>query len=138
MRFLPVTKSWRHALLIGFGIFLLSRVLTLKAFPIFNDETIYLQYCQRIHDDWQQNKFISMNGEFTDWKPPLMYWMAAPFIEWGNDPLVAGRAVAFLVSVAGFIGFYLFAKQLFGEREGVAAALLYVLCPPIFLHNDHR
>jgi 4-amino-4-deoxy-L-arabinose transferase-like glycosyltransferase len=136
MKFLPASKSWRNALLILFGLFLVSRALTLTAFPIFNDEGIYLQYAQRIHDDWQTNKFISMNGAFTDWKPPLMYWMAAPFIEWGHDPLIAGRAVAFLVSIAGFFGFYLFAKELFGEREGVLSALLYVLCPPVLFHNN--
>jgi 4-amino-4-deoxy-L-arabinose transferase-like glycosyltransferase len=131
----PAT-SGRNALLLLFGLFLLSRVLMLPAFPIFNDESIYLQYAQRIHDDWQKNKFISMNGEFTDWKPPLMYWMAAPFIEWGNDPLIAGRAVAFVVSIAGFFGFYLLARELFGQREGVISALLYVVCPSIFFHNN--
>lgn len=136
MRFLPVAKSWRNLLLILFGLFLLSRILTLRSFPIFNDEAIYLQYSQRIHDDWQKNKFISMNGEFTDWKPPLMYWMAAPVVGLGDDPLVAGRAVAFLMSLAGFVGFYLFARELFGEREGVISALLYVLCPPVLFHNN--
>ena len=136
MKFLPASKSWRNALLILFGVFCVSRLLTLTAFPIFNDEAIYLQYAQRIHDDWQKNKFISMQGEFTDWKPPLMYWMTAPFIEWGHDPLLAGRAVAFLVSIAGFFGFYLFAKELFGEREGVISALLYLLCPPVLFHNN--
>ncbi|HEX8491151.1 MAG TPA: hypothetical protein VF626_09040, partial [Chthoniobacterales bacterium] len=93
MKLLPVAKSWSNALFILFALFLLSRILTLASFPIFNDEAIYLQYAQRIHDDWR-NRFISMHGEFTDWKPPLMYWMAAPVIQWGDDPLLAGRAVA--------------------------------------------
>jgi 4-amino-4-deoxy-L-arabinose transferase-like glycosyltransferase len=136
MRFLPLAKACRNALLILFALFLLSRVLSLKAFPIFNDEAIYLHYSQRIHEDWHQNKFISMHGEFTDWKPPLIYWMAAPVIEWGNDPLIAGRVVALLVSVAGFFGFYLFARELFGEREGVVTALLYLVCPAVLFHND--
>ena len=86
-------------MLVALGLFLLTRILTLTAFPIFNDEAIYLQYSQKIQSDWEKNKFISMNGEFTDWKPPLQYWMAAPFIDWGNDPLVAGRLVAFLVAI---------------------------------------
>jgi 4-amino-4-deoxy-L-arabinose transferase-like glycosyltransferase len=126
----------RVALLVAFGLFLLTRTLALTAFPIFNDEAIYLQYSQRIHDDWNKNKFISMNGEFTDWKPPLQYWMTAPFIELGNDPLVVGRIVSCLVSITGFFGIYLFSKELFTEREGVFAAFLYVLCPPVLLHND--
>ena len=129
-------SRWRIGLFVALGLFVASRIATLSAFPIFNDETIYLQYAQRIHDDWSNNKFISMNGEFTDWKPPLQYWMAAPFIDLGNDPLLVGRIIAFLVSIAGFFGIYLFSKELFTEREGVLAALLYVICPPALLHND--
>jgi len=73
-------------------IFLLTRGLTLTARPIFNDEAIYLQYSQRIREDWEKNRFISMNGEFADWKPPLQYWLVSPFIKWGNDPLMVGRS----------------------------------------------
>jgi hypothetical protein len=123
-------------MLVALGLFLLTRILTLTAFPIFNDEAIYLQYSQKIQSDWEKNKFISMNGEFTDWKPPLQYWMAAPFIGWGNDPLVAGRLVAFFVSIAGLFGTYLFSKELFTEREGIFAAFLYVLCPTVLFHNN--
>ncbi len=136
MPFLPAEKSWRRILFCALAFFLLSRLLTLTAFPIFNDEAIYLQYAERIHADWAKNKFISMDNGYGDWKPPLQYWLAAPVIRWGNDPLVAGRAVALLVSLAGFFGFYLFAKEFFGEREGVLAALLYVFCPPVLFHND--
>jgi hypothetical protein len=44
--------------------------------------------------------------------------------------------VALLFSLAGFFGFYLFAKELFGEREGVLAAALYALCPAVLFHNN--
>ena len=127
--------AWRVALFIALGLFLLTRVLTLTVLPIFNDEAIYLQYAQQIHEDWAKNKFISMNGEFTDWKPPLQYWLAAPFIEWGHDPLLVGRIVALIVSVAGFFGVYLFSKELFSQREAVVATALSLLCPPVLLHN---
>jgi hypothetical protein len=123
-------------MLAALGLFLLTRILTLTAFPIFNDESIYLQYSQKIQSDWEKNKYISMNGEFTDWKPPLQYWIAAPIISWGNDPLVAGRVVAFLVSIAGLFGTYLFSKELFAKREGIFAAFLYVLCPTVLFHNN--
>jgi 4-amino-4-deoxy-L-arabinose transferase-like glycosyltransferase len=129
-------NRWRVGLWIAFGLFILSRVLALTAFPIFNDESIYLQYSQLIHDNWDKNKYISMNGEFVDWKPPLQYWITAPFIDWGSDPLMVGRAVACLISIAGFFGVYLFGRELFTEREGVFAALLYAACPPVLLHND--
>ena len=64
------------------------------------------------------------------------YWMAAPTIRWGGDPLLAGRSVALFVSLLGFFGFYLFARELYGEREGVVAAALYVLCPAVLFHNN--
>lgn len=62
MHLLPVAKSWRSAFIATLALFIVTRALTLTAFPIFNDEAIYLQYAQAMHDDWQKNKFISMNG----------------------------------------------------------------------------
>ncbi len=129
-------RLWRATLVVAFSLFLLSRILALTSLPIFNDEAIYLQYSQRIHEDWNNNKFVSMKGEFTDWKPPLQYWLAAPFIQFGDDPLLAGRVLALLFSAAGFFGIFLFATEVFTEREGAIAAGLYTLCPPVLLHND--
>jgi Dolichyl-phosphate-mannose-protein mannosyltransferase len=136
MKLLASANSWRTALLIALGIFLVSRALTLMAFPIFNDEAIYLQYSQAIHDDWQRNKYIPMNGEWRDWKPPLQYWMAAPVICCGRDPLVAGRAVALFVSLLGLLGSYLFAKECFSQREAVITAILYAACPAVLFQNN--
>lgn len=136
MKILPNVTSWHAGLLLAMALFILSRTLTLTTFPIFNDEAIYLQYSQSIHDDWEKNKFISMNGEFRDWKPPLQYWMAAPVIRWGGDPLVVGRVVAALVSFLGLLGFYRFTKEFFSQREAVMATVLYVVCPPVLFHNN--
>jgi|GEM_PF-1985726 len=128
--------SWPHGLLLVMALFVLTRAWTLTSFPIFNDEAIYLQYSQLIHDDWEKNQFISMNGEYGDWKPPLQYWMAAPVIRWGSDPLVAGRAVAAVVSFLGLFGMYLFTRECFSQREAILAAMLYVVCPPVLFHNN--
>jgi hypothetical protein len=57
-------------------------------------------------------------------------------IQWGSDPLVAGRTVAWLVSLLGLAGFYLFAKEFFGPREAVISALLYTVCPAVLLYNN--
>lgn len=132
---LPRTRVWRIALLGAVALFIVTRALTLMAFPIFNDEAIYLQYSQAIHDSWQKNRFISMNGGYHDWKPPLQYWLAAPFIRGGSDPLLQGRLVAVLFSLVGLAGTYLFTKELLGGREGVIAVFLYALCPAVLLYN---
>src|SRR6187200_3249862 len=136
MQFLPAEKHWRNAFLVALALFLLTRAITLISFPIFNDEALYLQYAQAIHDDWGKNKFISMNNAYGDWKPPLQYWLAAPVIRCGSDPLLAGRAVALVVSLLGLCGFYLLGRELFGEGEGVLTAILYVFCPPVLFQNN--
>jgi hypothetical protein len=135
MQSLFAAKPWQKTLLLALGLFLLTRALMLSAFPIFNDEAIYIQYSQEIHDNWAKNKFISMDSPY-DWKPPLQYWLTSPFIRWGHDPLITGRLLAQFVSLLGFFGFYLFVKELFGVVEGVICAWLYVLCPPVLFHND--
>ncbi|MEP6809777.1 MAG: glycosyltransferase family 39 protein [Chthoniobacterales bacterium] len=136
MQFLPRARSWRIGFLIVLAIFFVTRLWTLLALPIFNDEAIYLQYSQAIHENWTENKFVSMHNRFHDWKPPLQYWLAAPVIRWSGDPLRAGRSVALAASLCGLVGFYLFARKLFEEREGVVCAGLYSLCPPVLFHNN--
>lgn len=136
MHFLPAAKSWRTALLATLVLFVVSRAITLTAFPIFNDEAIYLQYAQAMHDDWEKNKFISMNGFYQDWKPPLQYWITALVVGLGDDPLIVGRLVAFVISVIGFFGLYAFTKELFGKAEALVATALYALCPTVLFHNN--
>ena len=126
----------RTLLLALVALFLATRLLTVHSFPIFSDESLYLDYAQLIHRDWAKHKFVSMNGYHGDWKPPLQYWLAAPVIDLGRDPLLAARTVAFLFSLLGLFGCYAFAKKLFGEAEGLAAAALWVLCPTVLFHNN--
>lgn len=137
MSFFSAAWNSRKVLLATVGLFLVSRALLLPAFPIFNDEAIYIQYAQRIHDNWHQNRFVSMTGEkYNDWKPPLQYWIAAPFIELGDDPLITARLIALAASSVGLFGFYLFGKQLFGRAVGITTAFLYCLCPTAIFHNN--
>jgi 4-amino-4-deoxy-L-arabinose transferase-like glycosyltransferase len=117
-------------------VFLVVRAATIGSFPIFSDESLYLQYAQLIHGDWSKYKFISMDGYFGDWKPPLQYWIAAPVIGLGGDPLLSGRAVAVGFSVLGLLGTYAFTKELFGPAEARVAAALFVICPTVLFHNN--
>ena len=117
-------------------VFLVLRVAAIDSFPIFSDESLYLQYAQLIHEDWSKYKFISMDGYFGDWKPPLQYWLAAPIIGLGGDPLLMGRAVTIAFSVLGLLGIYAFTRELFGWMEARIAAALFVICPTVLFHNN--
>ena len=132
----PPAGKARFFLLAAVLVFLVLRVAAIDSFPIFSDESLYLQYAQLIHDDWSKYKFISMDGYFGDWKPPLQYWIAAPILGLGGDPLLMGRAVTIGFSVLGLIGTYAFTRELFGRTEARIAAALFIICPTVLFHNN--
>ena len=129
-------SRWRRiSFWLATALFVATRLATLLSFPIFNDEAIYLQYSQFIHDDFHTYKFVSMNNIFGDWKPPLQYWLGSIVVQLGN-PVLMGRLVASAISMLGFFGIYLLSRQLFGRQTALCAAFLYALCPPVLFYNN--
>jgi Dolichyl-phosphate-mannose-protein mannosyltransferase len=136
--FVKSERFWKYLLWVAVGVYFLTRVATLMAFPVFNDEAIYLQYTQAIHSDFSKYKFISEGVVYADWKPPLQYWIGSLFFGIVSDPLFAGRLASFVISLLGLGGVYLFVKELFGKKEATIAVLLYALCPTaIFFNNQY-
>src|SRR4051812_24643317 len=122
-------SEWQRILFaVAAALFVTTRLVTLLSFPIFNDEAIYLQYSQFIHDDFHTYKFVSMNNIFGDWKPPLQYWIGSLVIHLGKNPLLMGRLVASGISTLGFFGIYLLTRQLFGKTSAICSVFVYVLC----------
>lgn len=115
-------------------IFFATRIVTIFTFPIDNDEGIYLQYAQFINTDFKQFKYISMNNVYGDWKPPLQYWLGSLTIRWG-DPLMFGRFVSVLASLIGFVALYVFVLKLFGKKEAIVSAVLYLVGPGLILYQ---
>ena len=130
-------RFWKWVLWVGICVFLLTRLLTIASFPIFNDEAIYVQYSQVIHEDFAQYRLLSAgNNMYGDWKPPLQYWIGSVFVGFVADPLLGARLAAFFVSLFGLLGVYLFSKELFGGKKAAALAVfLYALCPPVLFFN---
>ena len=115
--------------------FIFSRFFNILAFPIFNDESIYLQYSQLVNQDFAKFKFISVDNVFKDFKPPLQYWWGAPFLPLFDNPLTAGRFASVSFSIFGLIGIYFLCLNLWGRREAIVAALFYTLSPPILFYS---
>lgn len=110
-------------------MFLLTRFAFLSAFPISNDESLYVNYSQLIGADWDKWKFISMRNANFDWKPPLPFWLAAPFTGLLSDPLLGGRLVSSFVSITGFLSVYCLGGFLGGRKAALWAGLLWALNP---------
>ncbi len=117
-------------------IFVGMRLATIRAFPIFNDESLYVQYSQLIHSDPEGYKFISVHNQFRDWKPPLQYWLGAVVVGLGRDPVLAVRLLTVLISLLGMCGMYLLARELWGVREGLFAAFLYAISPAVLIYDS--
>ena len=127
------TEAWFLAL--ASLLFLSTRLWNVSLFPIFNDETIYLQYSELIHDDFSANKYVSVHNIYADWKPPLQYWIGGLFINSKRDPVVAGRIVASVFSLIGLFGTYFFVRQIFNPTAAAGAAAFYLISPLTLFYN---
>jgi hypothetical protein len=127
----------RTALLAVFVLFLATRVLTVMSFPIFNDEALYLQYTQRIHDDWDKNKFVSMNGDYVDWKTAFAVLVSQrPSLT--SAVIHSPSAAPSHCSSPSWVSSAptRFTKTLFGKAEALVASALYTLCPTVLFQNN--
>ena len=124
-----------HNFLLLLAVFFLSRIIVSSAFPIFNDEAIYIQYAQGINANFSQYKFISINNIYGDWKPPLQYWWGSIFINLFYDPVFSARFASILFSLFGFVGIYFLVLYLYGRREALWASAIFIICPPILMYN---
>jgi len=135
MSLLRSQAFWKYLFWGGVALFFLARLFTLMSFPIFNDEAIYIQYSQLIHQDFGQFKFVAQ-GLYGHWKPPLQYWLGSLVVGIGTNPLLAVRVLCLFVSLGGLFGIYFFVKELWGKKEAAVAACLYALSPAIIFYNN--
>ncbi|MEO5357702.1 MAG: glycosyltransferase family 39 protein [Nitrospirae bacterium YQR-1] len=87
-----------------------------------NDEINYAQYAQLMHRDWENYKYVSMDGSFFgDYKDPLQYWITSLTVSVTDNPVWGVRLCSVIV---GFCGFY-FAKKLIAEIWTEEAAVFF-------------
>ena len=114
--------------LCAFYLLLTSANLTLL--PIFNDESIYLDWGIR-----STTKPGMLYYSVNDGKPPLMIWFFGIFVHFINDPLFAGRFVSILFGLITLVGIFFLSRFLFGKRTAYVTSLLYIVTPLIFFYN---
>ncbi len=104
-------------------IFLATRLINLKSFPVFGDETSYILYARS-----------TVNGDlFAGLRASLRLthiWLIVISLQLFSDPLLAARVVSVLSGLIGGGVYYKLAVMLYpGRRIGYTAALFYLLCP---------
>lgn len=113
------------------ALYACTRLLNLKALPIFSDEGIYIEWSRVAWKD-ASLRFISL----TDGRQPLQTWATIPFLKLlPNQALVAGRLFSVSAGLFALSGLVSSVWYLFNKRTAYIAGLLYIVTP-YFLFYD--
>ena len=111
-------------------IYFFVNLPSLTRLPIFNDESIYLDWGW-IQTHLSEHVFDSL----LDAKQPLIIWVFGIFENFFHDPLLAGRFVSVLIGAVSTLGIYLLTKRLINKKVAPLATLLYLLTPIFVFYN---
>lgn len=129
MRFLIFIKRYKWLLLI-LCTYLIFRLVNLTLLPIFNDESIYLDW------GWREAHIPGyLYYSLYDSKQPLLMWFFGMFQQFLSNPLFAGRLVSVIAGIFTLLGIYYFCRKYFNQKTAVISSLLYVFVP-IFSFYD--
>ena len=125
------SKKDIFVLLAILALFIVTRLINLDKFPIFNDEGIYIQWAKTAWHDasW---RFISL----TDGKQPLQTWGTIPFLKlFPDNALFAGRLFSVSTGFVSLVGIFSLLLYLFNKKSAYIGSLLYIFAP-YFLFYD--
>lgn len=124
-------KKNRVLLLLSLAYFVL-RLINLTIIPIFNDESIYL--------DWGWRELHTPNSLYYslfDGKQPLLMWVFGFVQQFFDDPLFAGRLVSVITGFITMLGIYGIGKKYFSIYIANIASMFYIVTP-IFSFYDRQ
>jgi hypothetical protein len=102
-------------------LYLITRVISLGALPIFLDEAVHLQWAERLYGEGRILRPIGSGRLLA----VAAYGLALPF----DDRLWAARLLAVFAGALTLVFTTLLARRLFGARAGLIAGGLYILSP---------
>lgn len=123
-------RSWRSLIVAGVALFLLAHAALLARFPWFVDETIFASFAQASAGDPHQ-RFAAL----IDHKGLLTTWLGALLTHASIGPMEAMRIVAGAGALLTAATTGLIAARWRGHSEGIAAFLLTLFVPYLFVHG---
>ena len=122
-------KHW-SLILLGF-LFILTHLLFLTRLPIFNDESIYL--------DWGWRSLHAPGLAFyslADAKPPLAIWYYGLTYTFGpHNPLFTGRLLAVLASLATLVGLFKLAQTFKPKPFPLVTGIIFLITPLLVFYD---
>jgi len=119
-----------------FAAFALTRFVGLMDKPVENDEPLYVQYMQQMHDDFSKNKWVSVKNNFGERKPPLSFRYGSYFMDRSQDPILSAR---FSVALMALLGFGVLMYLIWRVAQSVPFVYIYgalIIFNPVFMLYD--
>ncbi len=96
-------------------------------FAPHNDEVNYAQVAINVHLDWENNKYMSLDGRVNrDYKVPLHFWLTSLTVRLFDNPMVGMRLWSLFFGTIGFLFTMLLARRLLGDVVAVLAGYFIV------------
>ncbi len=111
-------------------IYYVTHLINLTKLPIFNDESIYLDWGW-FHTHTPGHLYDAM----LDAKQPLMIWIFGIFQRFFPDPLFAGRFASVFFGSLTLVGVYFIAKKIFNEKAAIFASITFMVIPIFVFFN---
>lgn len=114
------------------AIYFFFRFINLTLLPIFNDESIYLDW------GWRETHVPGyLFYSLYDAKQPLLMWLFGISESIFTNQLFAGRIISILTGFFTMLGLYKLSKDLFSTRAALLVSILYIVIP-IFSFYDRQ
>jgi 4-amino-4-deoxy-L-arabinose transferase-like glycosyltransferase len=106
------TQILRHPLLFLLLFYFITHLINLTAIPIFNDESIYLDW------GWRETHTPGyLYYSLYDGKQPLLMWLFGIAAHILPDPLFAGRFISVICGALTLIGVYTLTLLLLSRKK---------------------
>ncbi len=108
--------------------YLISRLFGLFYFAPHTDESVYTQVAMMIAEDWEKNKYFSLDGRwYNDYKQPLKFWMTSLTIDLWKNPLIGTRIWSLLFGLLGIFFAQLLIGRIYNKTTAICFTGLIVL-----------
>ena len=112
------------------AFFLITRLALVWRFPPFYDEVLYALWAARGSES-PADRFVALEVGYE----PLHSWLGMVLTWMGASPLTAVRLVSVLAGGVTVVMCGLVARELWGARQGIAAAALAAIVPFFVVHD---
>jgi len=132
-------KQFSHRMVVALCclafLYIFTRLSAIFLLEPHNDEVIYTQYAVHIAENWEKNKFISMNGSTIDYIEPLSLWLMSLVAAGRNDPVRAIRLLAMAFGALHLTSLFFFIRKIWNAEIALLSSF-FIVTSATYLYFD--